>query len=67
MSVSLSVKVFLSLSFFFLPCEDGQQPVLLLVTKDLSNILSETQRETIFIRACPKDWCSECLCRVRGK
>lgn len=41
--------------------EDGQQPVLLLVSKDLSDILSETQREAVLIRARPKDWCSKSL------
>lgn len=41
--------------------EDGQQPVLLLVTEDLSNILPETQRKAILIRACSKDRCSERL------
>lgn len=41
--------------------EDGQQPVFLLVSKNLRDILPETQREAVFIRACPKDWCSECL------
>ncbi len=46
-----------------LPGEDGQQPVLLLVSKDLSDILPETQREAVLIGACPEDWCSERLCR----
>lgn len=41
--------------------EDGQQPVLFLVSKDLDDILSETQREAVFIRACPKDWSSKSL------
>lgn len=56
------------LSFFFhflLPGEDRQQPVLLLVTKDLSDILAETQREAILIRACPEDRRSESLCREK--
>lgn len=41
--------------------KDRQQPVLLLVSKHLSDILPETQREAVFIRAWPKDWCSERL------
>lgn len=46
-----------------LPGEDRQQPVLPLVSKHLSDILLEAQREAVLIRACPKDWCSERLCR----
>lgn len=38
-------------------------PVPLLVSKDLSDILPETQREAILIGAGPKDWRSERLCR----
>lgn len=45
----------------FLPGENWQQPVLLLVSKHLSDILPETQREAVLIRACPEDWCSERL------
>lgn len=44
-----------------LPGKDRQQPVLLLVSKDLSDILPETQREAVLIRSRPKDWCSERL------
>lgn len=46
-----------------LPGEDGQMPVPLLVSKDLSDILPKTQREAILIRAGPKDWRSKRLCR----
>lgn len=54
-----------SLYLYPLPGEDRQQPVLLLVSKDLNDVLPETQREAIFIRASSEDWCSEGLCRVR--
>lgn len=41
--------------------EHWQKPVFLLVPKDLNNVLPETKRETVFIRACPEDRCSKCL------
>lgn len=46
----------------FSPGEHRQQPVLLLVSKHLDDVLPETQREAIFIRARPKHWRSERLC-----
>lgn len=60
---SLRAASILFLHCTWLPGEDGQQPKLLLVSKDLSNILPETKREAILIGARPKDWCSESLCR----
>lgn len=54
---------------FFVPSpgKDGQQPVLLLVSKDLSDVLPETQREAVFIRARSKNWSSERLCQMPQK
>lgn len=47
-----------------LPGEHRQQPVLLLVSKHLDDVLAETQRKAVFIRARPKDWSSESLCEA---
>lgn len=48
-----------------LPGEHRQEPVLLLVPKDLRDILLKTQREAILVGASSKNWCSEGLCRER--
>lgn len=49
------------LSVFLLPGKNRQQPVLLLVSKDLHDILLKTQREAVFIGASSKDRCPEGL------
>lgn len=48
-----------------LPGEHRQEPVLLLVSKDLRDILLKTQREAVLVGASSKDGRSEGLCRHR--
>ena len=50
-----------------LPGEHGQQPVLLLVSKHLADILLKTQREAVLVGASSKDWRPEGLCRRTNK
>lgn len=46
-----------------LPREHRQEPELLLVPKDLHDILLKTQREAVLVGASTKNRCSEGLCR----
>lgn len=49
LNTNLNFEVYEVLIFVPLPGEDGQQPVFLLVSKDLSNIFPKAQREAVLV------------------